>query len=145
MAKSLELDSLDTTQKGCWKGSRIKEVRCRLLKGEATNKTSEACLSLSITRSSSREVRIRVPFFLWSILAGEPSPQKRGSKRAPLGDLDKFWRTAHPSPHLVGSGLPWSTHTDVIKRSDIRREKSLVGAWQPQWCSLFAIRSFVVK
>ena len=29
----------------------------------------------SPTRSSSREVRIRVPFFLYSILAGEPSPQ----------------------------------------------------------------------
>ena len=28
----------------------------------------------------SREVRIRVPFFLWSILVGEPLPQKRGEK-----------------------------------------------------------------
>ena len=28
-------------------------------------------------RSSSREVRKRVPSFLWSILVGEPSPKKR--------------------------------------------------------------------
>ena len=39
--------------------------------------------------SSSREVRIRVPFFLQSILVGEPSPQKKG-KRAPSWDLDPF-------------------------------------------------------
>ena len=30
------------------------------------------------TRSSSREVRIRVPFFLESILVGEPSQPKKG-------------------------------------------------------------------
>ena len=32
-------------------------------------------------RSSSREVRIRAaPFFLWSVLVGEPSPQKVGER-----------------------------------------------------------------
>ena len=42
----------------------------------------------SITRSSSREVRIKgTNFFLWSILEGEPSPKK--GKRALLGDLDQ--------------------------------------------------------
>ena len=39
--------------------------------------------------SSSREIRIRVPFFLQSMLVGEPSPQKRNGKRARLGDLDE--------------------------------------------------------
>ena len=33
------------------------------------------------TRSSSREVRIRVPFFLQSILVGEPSSQKRVTEK----------------------------------------------------------------
>ena len=40
------------------------------------------------TRFSSREVGIRVPFFLLSIFVGEPSPKKVG-KRALLGDLAK--------------------------------------------------------
>ena len=38
----------------------------------------------SLSRSSSREVGIRVPFFLLSILVGEPSP-KKGERRALLG------------------------------------------------------------
>ena len=31
----------------------------------------------AVSRSSSSEVRIRVPFFLWSILVGGTLPQKR--------------------------------------------------------------------
>ena len=37
------------------------------------------------TRCSSREVRIRVPYCLWSILVGEPSQPKKGEK-GHLGD-----------------------------------------------------------
>ena len=44
-------------------------------------------------RSSSREVRIRVPFFLQSILVGEPSQPKKGRERALLGDLE--WLPTH--------------------------------------------------
>ena len=36
--------------------------------------------------SSSREVRIRVPFFLWSFVVRKPFPQKKG-KRALLREL----------------------------------------------------------
>ena len=36
------------------------------------------------TRSSSREVRIRVPNFFCSLLVGEPSPNKKAIKRALL-------------------------------------------------------------
>ena len=39
----------------------------------------------SMSRSSSREVRIRVPFFMQSILVGNPPPKK--GKRALLQDL----------------------------------------------------------
>ena len=40
-----------------------------------------------LTRSSSREVGIRVPFVLWSILVGEPSQPKKEREGALLGDL----------------------------------------------------------
>ena len=39
------------------------------------------------TRSSSREVRIRGPFVLQSIVVGEPSPQQRVKGHYVLGDL----------------------------------------------------------
>ena len=43
-----------------------------------------------------KEVGIRVPFFLWSILVGEPSP-KKGWEGALLGNL------ANSHSHTVGS------------------------------------------
>ena len=46
-----------------------------------------------VTRYSSREVRIRVPTFLLSILVGEPSPKKCN---ALLGDLGKGESTQKP-------------------------------------------------
>ena len=45
------------------------------------------CRSLFFSRSSSREVRIRVPFCPLSTLAGEPSRKKRNGKRALLQNL----------------------------------------------------------
>ena len=50
-----------------------------------THKLRVRCAGTSSEpRSSSRELRIRVPyFFLWSILVGEPSP-KKGERRALL-------------------------------------------------------------
>ena len=54
-----------------------------------------------ITGSSIREVRRRVPFLLWSILVGKPSPKK--GKGALLEDPDK-----HPQSQLGGlSGAKW--------------------------------------
>ena len=38
-------------------------------------------LAKNMSRSSSREVRIRVAFLLWSMLVGEPSPKKERLKR----------------------------------------------------------------
>ena len=45
---------------------------------------------LLMSKSSSKEVRIRVPFLLYTIFGGEPSPQKRNGERSGtwLGDPD---------------------------------------------------------
>ena len=42
--------------------------------------TLPKCQMRTLTRSSSREVRARVPFCLQSILGGEPSPKQKGQK-----------------------------------------------------------------
>ena len=57
-------------------------------------------------RPSSREVRIRVPSFLQSILVGEPS--KKGAKRALLGDLDGEAGSRHGTISTACPGDLWA-------------------------------------
>ena len=54
------------------------------------------CMGALKTRSSSREVRIRVPFFSAVYLSRGTLPQKRNGKRALLDDIEKVlgWRLA---------------------------------------------------
>ena len=42
----------------------------------SASRSIQTKLKITLARSSSREVRIRVPFVLYSILVGEPSPKK---------------------------------------------------------------------
>ena len=85
------------------------------------------------TRSSSREDRIRVPFFLWSILVGEP-PKKRNGRRALLGDLAKASGSEYPeTSSRQGATIPvvpcvWEPLTSVqemFRRFGMRRPGEL--------------------
>ena len=73
------------------------------------------------TRSSSREVRLRLPFFLWSILVGEPSPKKVG-KRALLGDLVSL------SPKRITPHCIWPDACAPLKTPASCQDKRILGA-----------------
>ena len=102
-SRALAYDVTSTPQEHCEQAQEqlyangSQEEVARLDKKQAVAKRNRVILSHTASykaRSSNREVRIRVPFFLYTIVVGEPSPKKETVQ----GGLEGLWGLKMPDP-----------------------------------------------